>query len=123
MSYVDTANAVKQMLVEQDVTIERKDGSGLVFRVRPVSAREFAKITKGKSQSGMQDDVGEGFGMMERVVIDCTINPKIVPGDPSSVPADQISIESLPMDLLNKLFERIFKVSGLTSDEEEESKN
>jgi len=123
MSYVETANLVKQMLVEQDVTIERKDGNNLIFRIRPISAREFAKISKGKSESTVKDDVGEGFSMMEKVVLDCTVSPKIVPGDPSTVPADQISIDSLPMDLLNKIFENIFKISGLTSDEEEESKN
>lgn len=123
MSYTETANTIKQMLVEQDITIERKDGNHLMFRIRPISAREFAKVTKGKSQSGMQDDIGEGFVTMERIVMDCVINPKIVTGDPASVPADQLSIESVPMDLLNKVFDKILRISGLTADEEEESKN
>ena len=123
MSYVDTATRIKGMLVEQDLKVTRKDGSEFLFRVRPVSAKEFAKMSRGKSQSSLKEDVGEGFGLMESTIVSCVVEPKIVSGDATSAGEGEVSIESFPMDLMNKLFEAIFKLSGLSSEEEEETKN
>ena len=123
MSYVDTANAIKGILTEQDVTVDRKDGSNFVFRVKPLSARQFARITKGKNENSVKADVGEGYAVMEDVIIECVVSPKIIRESPDKAATDQISIDSLPMDLVNKIFESIFKISGLSTEEDEETKN
>ena len=123
MSYVDTTNAIKGILTEQDVTVDRKDGSNFVFRVKPLSARQFARITKGNNENSVKADVGEGYAVMEDVIIECVVSPKIIRESPDKAATDQISIDSLPMDLVNKIFESIFKISGLSTEEDEETKN
>lgn len=123
MSYEDTRNRLKGILVSQDIEVKRKgDPVGFKFKVRPLSAREFAVMTKGKSQSDIEE-VGTGFALIENVLTTCVEEPKIVRDKPDQTPADCVSIDSLPMDVSNKIFEEVFRISGLSPEEDEESKN
>jgi len=120
MSYEETRDKIRGILVQQDVLIERKgDDYKYMFKVRPLSAREFAVMTQGKQGQ----DGGVGFNLVEDVLVACVISPKIVRTVPDETPAENLSIDSLPIDLANKTFEKIFQISGLGPDEDEEAKN
>ena len=97
-------------------------GSGYVFKVRPLTAREFAGMGKGKTEKDLNDS-GAGFKVIEDVLTSCVIQPKIILGTVSEAKADEVSLDSIPLDLMNDLFGMVFKISGLSPEEDEEQKN
>jgi len=89
--------------------------AGIKFKIRKVTVRSLSMLT-GELTSGSEVKMEQFIPVMERVLCDCVVEPKIL----SQGTDEAIGVNELPADIAIQLFYEILKFSGLAPEQVEE---